>query len=476
MRNSLEDRVRKTIQKYGMLDGGEHVVIAVSGGADSTALLLCLHRLAPELRLTLTVAHLNHRIRGAEADQDEEFVRRMSASLALPFLSETIDVRRQAKAAKQNLEESARRIRYDFLNRAAHRAGAQKIAVGHNLNDQAETVIFRFIRGSGIEGLSAIHPVVRGIVIRPLLECSRSSILEYLKQREAAFREDASNLNFQHARNRIRRELIPYLEQHFNPQLIETLAREALLARETSSFLESRGKELFNALHFRSDESLSINIAALLRMHSILQKQVLREALRECLGSLRGVTSRHVESILSLCRSGQSGSRIQLPHGCTARRQFDEILLFRQPVQPVGSFIFELSVPGRSLVSETGDVITASICSTPDLQTIKRDCAHRAFLEPSVLPAALTVRSREPGDRYGGPGHRKVKKMLIDRRISLPRRAVLPMIVAGDAVIWIPGFRPARGYEARPGSRECVMIELGQGPDAASCSQINETI
>ena len=459
MWHSLENTVRKTIRKFGMLKGGEHVIVAASGGADSTALLLSLRHLAPEYHLTLTVAHLNHRIRGTEADQDEDFVRQVSESLALPFISETVDVKQLAKAAKQNLEESARRIRYDFLNRAAHKAGAHKIAVGHNLNDQAETALFRFIRGSGIGGLSAIHPVVRGIIIRPLLECSRASILEYLKQKEAAFREDASNLDFRHARNRIRRELIPYLEQHFNPQIIETLAREASLARETSSFLDSRGRELFNALHVRSDASISLNVQTLLGMHPVMQKQVLREALRECLGSLSGVTSHHVESVLSLFRPGQSGSRIELPHGCTALRQFDEILLFSLPVEPARSFLYEMSIPGRFLVFETGDVITASICGTPDLPTMKRDCTYRAFLDPSVLPTALTIRSREPGDRYGGPGRRKVKKMLIDRRISLARRAVLPMIVAGDAVIWIPGFRPARGYEARPGSRECMMIE-----------------
>ena len=163
----LEIRVRKTIQNHNMLTPGDHVLVAVSGGADSVALLLCLHKLARELHISLSIAHLNHRIRGLEGDADEDFVRRLSADLKLPFFSEIIEVKRKAAAAKENLEELARLTRYDFLRRTARRIGAQKIAVGHTLNDQAETVLFRFIRGSGIEGLSAIHPVVEGLVIRP---------------------------------------------------------------------------------------------------------------------------------------------------------------------------------------------------------------------------------------------------------------------------------------------------------------------
>ena len=209
----FEIRVRKTIEKHSMLNPGDHVLVAVSGGADSVALLLCLHKLARALPLSLTIAHLNHRIRGQEGDADEDFVRSLSAGLHLPFCSEAIEVKKQAIEGKHNLEELARLKRYEFLRRTARRIGAQKIAVGHNLNDQAETVLFRFIRGSGIEGLSAIHPVVDGLVIRPLLDCSRKEIVEYLKQKGASYRDDSTNKDVQLARNRIRMELVPYLEK-----------------------------------------------------------------------------------------------------------------------------------------------------------------------------------------------------------------------------------------------------------------------
>ena len=457
---TMEDQVYRTIRKYGMLAPDDHVIVAVSGGVDSVALLLCLHKLAPRLRLSLTVAHLNHRIRGPEADADEEFVYRISADLGLACVSESIEVKHEAAETKQNLEELARRRRYDFLRRIARRLGAQKIAVGHTLNDQAETALFRYIRGSGIEGLSAIHPVVDGMIIRPLLECPRDRIVDYLKRRGISFREDSTNNDLRHSRNRIRRELIPYLERNFNPRLIRTLAVEAGMARETWAFLESQAKDCFRNLSRPVDGGISLEINGLICLHPAMQKLVLRLALRESTGSLRGIVSSHIESALALCRERQGGRRIRLPGGSAAVRQFDKLLILKREPAVSPAFSYELTLPGSCRVAEAGLIFRAAMCSTPDRQTIKDMCVTRAFLEQALLPGILTIRSRAPGDRYGGEGHRKVKKMLIDQKIPSAIRQALPMVAAGKNVIWIPGFRPARAYEARPGSDGCIMIEI----------------
>jgi tRNA(Ile)-lysidine synthase len=458
-RPDLESQVRRTLQKYEMLKPGDHVVVAVSGGADSIALLLCLNALASEFNLSLTVAHLNHRIRDAEADADEGFVRKLAARMRLPFISETIEVKQQATASRSNLEELARRIRYEFLRRTASQVKAQKIAVGHNMNDQAETALFRFIRGSGLEGLSSIHPVVDGMVIRPLLECSRKSVEEYLELQRAAYREDSSNLDLRHRRNRIRHELIPYLEKNFNPKLTQTLSREALLNREIWSFVESQTRLSFDAVHRKSKEGIGLAVPDLLKLHPALQKEVLRYAVKRCSGSLRGITSRNIEDLLLLCRGKMSGRHIYL-HGLAAFREFDNLLL-RSP-EPVGAggYAYVLEIPGACRVPENGAVFTCNCVSGPPLNRIEQNHWTRAFLEPAALPESLTVRSRLPGDCYGGPGHRKVKRMLIDKKIPLGRRSVFPMVAAGSDVIWIPGFRPARDYESRQGSKECVVIEM----------------
>ena len=456
----FEIRVRKTIEKHSMLNPGDHVLVAVSGGADSVALLLCLHILARTLPLSLTIAHLNHRIRGQEGDADEDFVRSLSAGLNLSLCSEAIEVKKQAIAGKYNLEELARLKRYEFLRRTARRIGAQKIAVGHNLNDQAETVLFRFIRGSGVEGLSAIHPVVDGLVIRPLLECSRKEIVEYLKQKGAGYRDDSTNKDVQLARNRIRMELVPYLEKNLNPRLIETLAREAIQSRETWAFIEAEAKRTFCRLCRRDDTGISMALQDLAELHPALQKQVLRQALKECLGSLRGVNARLVDGILSLCRVGHSGSQIRISRQSIAVRQFDTLLLTKHPAEQKPSFAYRLEIPGECRIAEAGVIFRSEICNTPDLKMIRGKSATQAFLDPRTLPEFLAIRSREPGDRYGGPSHRKVKKILIDHKVPLLERFDLPMVAAGKDVIWIPGFRPARTYAVRPDSPNCILVEI----------------
>ncbi len=457
--HALEIQVRKTVQEYNMITPGEHVIVAVSGGADSTALLLCLNKLSPDLAITLTVAHLNHRIRGLEGDADEEFVRQMAAEMNIPFVLEAIEVKKKAKETGRNIEELGRRFRYDFLQRAARRLGAQKIAVGHNRNDQAETALFRFIRGSGFEGLSGIHPIVDGLIIRPLLECSRKSIIDYLKQQKASYKEDSSNKDLRYARNRIRWELLPYLESNFNPRIAETIAHEALLAREAWSFVNSQAKNCYDRLGHPIENGISLQIKGLVDLHPALQKEVLRLALKGCLGSLRGIGYIHIRDIFNLCKRERNGDQIQLPRGSVAIRQPDALLLLRHapPLSP--SFSYELGVPGSCHVVEDEALFQCTIGNAPNRDTMKDKRFTQAFLEPSILPRSLTIRSRKPGDRYGGPGHRKVKRMLINSKIPKAQRSILPMVAVGNDIIWIPGFRPARGFEAQPNSSNCVVIE-----------------
>ncbi|MEJ2110733.1 MAG: tRNA lysidine(34) synthetase TilS, partial [Acidobacteriota bacterium] len=392
----LEAQALHTIRRDAMIDSGNRILVAVSGGPDSMALLLCLHRLAPILHCDLAVAHLNHRIRGKEADGDEAFVRGIAGGLGLPYFSETIDVSERAAASGQNLEQVAREIRYKFLNRTARKAGAGKIAVGHNQNDQMETVLFRFLRGSGIEGLTAIHPVVEGYVIRPLLESTRDSILRYLRQNECGYREDASNSDMRHSRNRIRHELIPYLEKHFNPQLSRTVSREASLMREVWDYIHSQAQQIFKNSFRRVEGGIALAIPAIQAMHPALQREVLRCAIKQCIGHLKGIARDHIEAALSLCLHSQSGGRIHLPHNHAAIRQFDELLLVRQTTESSCIFRYELNVPGYCHVGEAGGGFRAEICGVPqgDKPGKSRNCA---FFDASVLSDTLIIRSRAEG-------------------------------------------------------------------------------
>ncbi len=457
---ALEFQVLRTIREYRLLDSGDHVLVAVSGGADSMALLLCLHEISPRLNLTLTVAHLNHGIRGREAEEDEDFVRRSSAALGRPFVSESADLASFASRMRKNLEEAAREARYEFLERAALHAGANRIATGHNLDDQAETILMRLLRGSGLAGLSGMQPVTGGRLIRPLLECSRRQILEFLAARDAAYREDSTNRELRYRRNRLRRELIPYLEEHFNPRLVEVLTREAGIAHAACGFLQDRARLEYAGLNRTLANGIALPAQELLRLHPALRHEVVRVALRELLGSLRGIESVHVDGILRLCEPGRSGRQIELPAGARARRDLEMLKLSRESVEVRAAYRYDLAWPGSCLIPEAAAEFVATILEQPDPAALHPTDSHRfALLDPDRIPTTLTIRSRLPGDHYGGPGHRKVKRMLLGARIPLPERSSLPMVAVEDTVIWVPGFPPARSYGATPGSRQSVLLE-----------------
>ncbi|MFQ6038082.1 MAG: tRNA lysidine(34) synthetase TilS, partial [Candidatus Aminicenantales bacterium] len=236
------ETVRQTIQKYGLLKDGDKVLIACSGGADSTALLAVFLELRRERPMELSIGHFNHRLR-PEAAEDEAFVRRMARSFGLPLFAASEDVGQVARSRGLNLEEAARALRYGFLEETARKIGAAKIATGHTMNDQAETFFLRLLRGSGLTGLGCIHPVVEEKIIRPLLFVERGEIEAFLRERGMSFRQDKSNRDRRFTRNRIRLELIPYLQKHFDPHIIRRISRLVALLQEEEHLLQSIAKE-----------------------------------------------------------------------------------------------------------------------------------------------------------------------------------------------------------------------------------------
>jgi tRNA(Ile)-lysidine synthase len=454
----LDLQVLRTIRKYGMLPPGVHVLLGVSGGPDSVALLHCLSRLAGRTNWKLTVAHYNHRIRGAEADADEDFVRSLAARLQLEFFSERAPEEAGAGARRENFEQAAGRARYDFLRRAAVQAGARRIAVGHTMNDQAETVLARLLRGSGSQGLSGIHPVVGGLIVRPLLECTREGVETYLERLGADYREDRTNQDLRYQRNRIRHELIPYLETAFNRRVVGALARQAELARETAAYLAVEAQRSYRAVREAADAGIALPLAALEGLPAIMRKLVVRQALAEIRGSLRGITAGHVEDVLELCRQGVSGKRTELPGGGIVLREFESLVFMPGAPAAGPDYQYELCIPGRCRVPEAGLEFMAEISEQAPADAPRP--GEGALLDGDRIAAPLIIRPRRPGDRYGGPGHRKVKKVLQASRIPVTRRDRLPVVVSGDAVVWVPGLRASRHFAFRAwSSTRSVVVE-----------------
>ena len=322
------ETVLRTIRHYDMLPGGGRVLCALSGGADSVALLHILIELQQQGALVVAgAAHYNHGLRGADADADEAFCRDLTRALAVPFISGRGDVRTRARTQKRSLEDAARSSRYEFLADAADRTSADVIAVAHTLDDQAETFLLRLLRGAGTRGLGAIRPRA-GRIVRPLIEIRREALRTFAADRQLAFREDATNADVAIPRNRVRHELLPYLAREFSPGNVEVLAREAATAREDEDRLNSEAIDLATSIVL-TNKPTTVDAGALRRLHPALAARVAREALRPLAGE-RFVGFEHIRRFLEFIQEGADGAAVSLP-GQQAVRQGTTVLLRPEP-------------------------------------------------------------------------------------------------------------------------------------------------
>ena len=313
------DRVKSTIKKYNLLQNGDRVLVGLSGGVDSVVLLHTLLALKVGYSLELYVAHLDHMFRGEESRGDRRFCEAMTERLNLDIVCGEIDCPKIAKEKGISLEEAARFERYDFFRRTARVKGTEKIAIAHNEDDQAETVLMRAIRGTGIAGLGGMAPLkkMRGFtVIRPLIEISRKEIEDFMRDNNLGFRHDPSNDKLIFTRNKIRHELIPYLEKNFNPNIKEVLANMAENLRPENEFLDKFSKRKYRAISKRNkDGEIVIEIKKIKRQAEAIRKRILRNALEELKGDLRRFTYQHWREMEELLNNRPLNSIVDLPGG-----------------------------------------------------------------------------------------------------------------------------------------------------------------
>lgn len=452
--DSFERKVLDTIRNHSLLEGGEKVVVAISGGPDSVALLLSLVSLTAELDLTVHAAHVNHQLRGKESDEDELFVTALCKRLKIPLESRRI--RTNHSNLRQNLEDVARQQRYDFLARMADRDNAV-LATGHNRNDQAETFLMKLLRGAGPSGLSGIfikrsHRLASTsvCVIRPLLEVTREEIVHYLDRRKQPFRKDSTNTSLDYDRNWVRHQLLPTLEGRFGESICGILARNASLFAEIEVYLNDLAEKMMIQLGEESEGDLLIDLKKFLACPMVLRKQIARTAIRRVKGDLLDLTQQHVLTLLELSE-GTSGKQIHLPAGVRVTREFDRLRigLAREEVPP---FRYELPLPGRLHVPEVEKSVLARKISAGE--ETNRNLLSKGFSQ-------VTVRNRRPGDRYLTSLHsveKNVKKLFLEKRVPISTRDRLIMLESEGKVIWIEGFPvdPA----ARPGSKDLEGIEI----------------
>jgi len=462
----VREQVLHYIGERKMLRAGDRVAVAVSGGADSVALLRVLLELREELGIVMVVAHFNHQLRGGESDADERFVVDLASEHDLQFFAGRADVRLHSIAKKLGLEHAARDLRYRWLRGLADEQELSAIATGHTLDDQAETVLMKFLRAAGTRGLAGICPVMtldRVPVVRPLLATSRQEIEHYLRSIKQPWREDHTNRDTHLTRNCIRHELLPLLERDYNPNIRHVLSETAEIALSEEDYWHEHTSALASRWHqkerrFRLQEHEGV-VGSFLSSGIALQRRTLKHFLE-----WHGITVdfHHVEAA-RLCALGD-GSTANLPGGWQARREGNWLELLEpsaafEKEEKTGPWQYSLPIPGRCSIPEAGIMLEAVLVP-----------AGFASLEPpgSLLRAAdlgseLVVRNWKPGDRFH-PSHsasaEKLKRLFSKKRIPATERPWWPIALWGAEIVWVRGFLVAHDFAWKPGSGNAVRIDL----------------
>lgn len=491
MTKDLHQRVRATLARHSMIRPGDRVGLAVSGGADSVALLRLFHELRPQLGVALVVLHFNHQLRATETDVDERFVKELAETFGLDFLSGRADVAAEARLHGWNLEDAARRLRYQFFSSAAQARGLDRVAVAHTASDQAETVLAHLLRGTGIAGLAGIYPVA-GLIVRPLLELEREDLRAYLSGIGQAWREDATNEDTSRTRARIRRQLIPLLVREFDAASVTRLARLAGHAREDEAFWRMLEEERFRALARREGEggiSLSAGdllapLGALLPAKGgdenkresaaastmALTRRLVRRIFAELRGSREQLTARHVEAVLDLAARAQSGAKIHLPGVCV-ERVFDRLVFTAaldasdgEQRRAGGDFAYTVSRPEAR---ESSSIVVTELHRRFNLKRVDWPPARSdtvfdgGALDFDRVQWPLVLRNWRPGDSYRPQGSRRVRKLkrlLLQSRVPRSERGSWPVLTSEGRVIWALGYPVADELAAHPGTQTGLVI------------------
>jgi tRNA(Ile)-lysidine synthase len=465
-------RFRKTVTRLRLIEPGDKVLVAFSGGQDSMALLELLLELRRDVPIGIVVAHFNHKLRPGAGD-DEAFAKAAARKRRLPVVTGSRNVRLYARRRRTNLEEAARELRYGFLKKAARRVGATKIATGHTLTDQAETVLMRIVRGTGVQGLGGITPGPDGMIIRPLLEVERAETEAFLLQRGIPFRTDETNLDRRILRNRIRLETLPAFAR-VDPSVARHLGRLAALARDEEELLGKVTATAWQELAHRDGDDFSLDAAAVGELPRALARRVVRKFLSGLPGGLRGVSFEEVEDILAL----KDGKEKTLGKRRVMRREAGRLSL-KRPGARAPKESFEALWDGEGTVKLPGafgrfrgstiERIKDGLLAFDDKKRVLfRDKLpayndkKRALLDATSLKFPLIVRSRLPGDKYrplGAPGTKKLKEILRAKGIPLAERDRLPVFLSGDKIVWVPGLPVSEYHKVKPRTSKVFLIQ-----------------
>jgi len=450
------DTFKKTIAKHKLIEAGDKVLVAYSGGADSTTLLDLLLRLRQELGFEIVVAHFNHKLRPS-SDDDEQSAIQVTQKYELPLFVGCKNVRSYAKRHRLNLEEAGRKLRYDFLKKTAAKIGATKIATGHTMTDQAETLLMRLMRGSGPQGLSGIAPLSEGILIRPLIEIERQNIEAYITAQGLDFCIDETNFDRRFLRNRIRLDLLPYLQKNFEAKIVLHLSRLASIFQEEEKYLEKISEDAAQQAIFVRDGQSFLDRKYLSTLPDALARRCVRAFISRLKGDLKSISFTAVESVLNLGERKE----LTLKKGLLLRREKDLIFL-KEETSP--KIRYEYSWKGKRpfILRVLGMKFCAIRLRKKGPLPLEFDDKRRAFLDAAKLKFPLLVRSRKQGDRYqplGAPGQKKLKEIMRAKGIPVSERERLPVFLSRGKIVWVLGLPVSEWFKVSEKTKDIFVIE-----------------
>jgi tRNA(Ile)-lysidine synthase len=462
----LLDQVKRTIDLYHLLERGDGLIVGVSGGMDSMVLLHVLNTYRQESDLSLVVAHVNHGLRPGESEREAELVQKESERLGLPFEYGQFDVKEFQEAAGLSLQDAGRRIRFHFFKDLLLKHHAQKIALGHHADDQVETILLRLMRGSGLKGLKGMLPVRDGKVIRPLLEVWRREIESFATGNRIPSLLDSSNLKKKYLRNRLRLTLIPLIEREYQSNFKAVVMRTSTILKEENDYLEREAEDVCQKIVREEKDTLSFGFSEYESLHKAIQKRVLQKMLDKIYGGemIEGGEGWEVSPIYKNLRQPSRSFLRELPHGIFIEKRYDIVSLGKGRVKAVPPFEVELISPGRTLVEEIGREVVIEETTSRDIRFGGlNEPRNMALLDYQNLQFPLRMRNFRPGDRFqpmGVKGTQKLKEFFIDHKIPRFERSKIPLLISGEMIAWIVGYRINERVKVTEKTEKVLRIEL----------------
>jgi tRNA(Ile)-lysidine synthase len=438
------EKIKKTIKTHNLINEGDGVVVALSGGPDSVALAHALCQLRKDMKIRICAVHLNHMFRGKDSDEDAIYVKDFCQKLNMPLFSFETNIEELAKDLKMSFEEAGRYERYRLFDKIKEEQGFEKIAIAQNQNDQCETVLMRMFRGTGLSGLTGTKYIRDDTYIRPLLDVCRFDIEAYCEEFKLGPRTDKTNLEDVYTRNKIRLRVIPYISDNFNPRFMDTFLNMVKLLSVDSDFIEKEAEKRIEELVKSDGGKLSIGVNDLNNNHEAIKTRIIRSMFLKTKGSLEGFTNKHIEEILGLLKSTDGSKKVEIL-GVTFIRRYD------------GLVVTNIEEKEKSLYLLEYDVYNVS-----EYDNIKRDC-NSVLIDFEKVNGNLRYKFREDGDvfyPFGMKGKKKLKSFFIDNKVPKDERDFVPLICDDENIIWIYGYRISEKYKITEETKRVAVLKL----------------